>query len=129
MGQLRRYLWPIAIGGAVLVIALIAVSAYIIPEGHKVSQANASKVTLQAQQASLQDEIAGLEHESREEPKNCAALRQDLTLVPATPTVDLFLHQISQLATNSVRRRQASRSQARVRQVPVLRQKALTPWG
>ncbi len=101
MDQLKRYMWPIATGGAVLVIALIAVSAYILPEGHKVSTANASKVTLQAQQAGLQAEITGLEHEKSNEPKNCSTLRQDLTLVPATPTVDLFLHQISQLATNS----------------------------
>ncbi len=101
MDQLKRYLWPIVTGGAVLVIALIAVSAYIIPEGHKVSAANASKVTLQAQQSSLQSEILGLERESSNEPKNCSTLRQDLTLVPTTPTVDLFLHQISQLATDS----------------------------
>ncbi len=101
MDQVKRYLWPVATGGAVLIIALIAVSAYIIPEGHKVSSANASKITLQAQQASLQAQITGLEHESSNEPKNCSTLRQDLTLVPATPTVDLFLHQISQLATNS----------------------------
>jgi Tfp pilus assembly protein PilO len=101
MDQLKRFLWPVVTGGAVLVVALIAVSAYIIPEGHKVSAANASKVTLEAQQASLQSEILGLEHESRSEPKNCSTLRQDLTLVPTTPTVDLFLHQISQLATDS----------------------------
>lgn len=101
MDQLKRFLWPIATGGAVLVIALIAVSAFIIPEGHKVSSANENKVTLQAQETTLQAEITGLKHESNNEPKNCSALRQDLTLVPATPTVDLFLHQISQLATNS----------------------------
>jgi Tfp pilus assembly protein PilO len=101
MDQLKRYLWPIATGGAVLVIALIAVSAFIIPEGHKVSSANANKIVLQAQETSLQAEITGLQHESNNEPKNCSTLRQDLTLVPATPTVDLFLHQISQLATNS----------------------------
>jgi Tfp pilus assembly protein PilO len=101
MDQLKRYLWPVATGGAVLVIALIAVSAYILPEGKKVSAANANKITLQAQQTTLQAQITGLEHESRQEPKNCSTLRQDLTLVPATPTVDLFLHQISQLATNS----------------------------
>jgi Tfp pilus assembly protein PilO len=101
MDQLKRYLWPVVTGGAVLVVALIAVSAYIIPEGHKVSAANASKVTLEAQQGSLQSEILGLEHESHNEPKNCSTLRQDLTLVPTTPTVDLFLHQISQLATDS----------------------------
>ncbi|MGO9341489.1 MAG: type 4a pilus biogenesis protein PilO, partial [Acidimicrobiales bacterium] len=101
MDQLKRYLWPIATGGAVLIIALIAVSAYILPEGHKVSSANASKVTLLDQETSLQAQITGLEHESKQEPKDCSTLRQDLTLVPSTPTVDLFLHQISQLATNS----------------------------
>src|SRR5579863_692978 len=101
MDQLKRYLWPVATGGAVLVIALIAVTAWIIPEGHKVSMANASKITLQSQETSLQAEITGLEHESHNAPKNCSTLRQDLTLVPSTPTVDLFLHQISQLATNS----------------------------
>jgi Tfp pilus assembly protein PilO len=101
MDQLKRYLWPVATGGAVLVIALIALSAYILPEGKKVSAANASKITLEGQETTLQSQITGLEHESRQEPKNCSTLRQDLTLVPATPTVDLFLHQISQLATNS----------------------------
>ena len=61
MDQLKRYLWPIATGGAVLVIALIAVSAYIIPEGHKVSTANASKITLRGST----DNSAGADHRAR----------------------------------------------------------------
>jgi len=101
MDQLKRFLWPIAVGGVTLIVALIAVSAWIIPEGHKVSAANASKITLQAQETSLQAEIDGLEHESAHEPANCQSLRQDLQLIPETPTVDLFLHQISALATSS----------------------------
>jgi hypothetical protein len=101
MDQLKRFLWPIATGGSVLLIALIALTAWIVPEGHKVSAANANKVILLSQQTSLQAEISSLAHESANQPKNCSALREDLTLVPGTPTVDLFLHQISQLATNS----------------------------
>ena len=101
MDQLRRFVWPIATGGSVLVIALIALVAWIAPEGHKVSAANANKVILTGQEASLQAEISGLAHESAREPENCSSLREDLTLVPGTPTVDLFLHQISQLATNA----------------------------
>jgi hypothetical protein len=101
MDQLRRFLWPLAIGGAALIIALITLSAWILPEGHKVSSANSERATLLAQQTSLQAQISALEHESAREPKDCSDLRQDLTLVPGSPTVDLFLHQISQLATNS----------------------------
>jgi Tfp pilus assembly protein PilO len=101
MDQLKRYLWPIAVGGAVIVVAMIAVLGWIVPEGHNVSQANASKVTLQAQETSLQAEIDGLEHESKHEPANCQNLRQDLQLIPETPTADLFLRQISTLATSS----------------------------
>jgi hypothetical protein len=83
------------------VIALIALAAWIVPEGHKVSTANANKVVLLGQETSLQSEITSLAHESAKTPANCSTLREDLTLVPGTPTVDLFLHQISQLATNS----------------------------
>jgi Tfp pilus assembly protein PilO len=101
MDQLRRFIWPIATGGSVLVIALIALVAWISPEGHKVSAANANKVVLLNQETSLQNEITALAHEAKQEPEDCSNLRQDLTLVPGTPTVDLFLHQISQLATNS----------------------------
>jgi hypothetical protein len=101
MDQLRRFVWPIATGGSVLVIALIALVAWISPEGHKVSAANANKVILLGQETSLQAEISALAHESAHEPENCSTLREDLTLVPGTPTVDLFLHQISQLATNA----------------------------
>lgn len=101
MDQLRRFVWPIATGGSVLLIALIALMAWIVPEGHKVSAANANKIVLLGQETSLQAEISSLAHEAANEPKNCTALREDLTLVPGTPTVDLFLHQISQLATNS----------------------------
>ena len=101
MDQLRRFLWPVATGGSVFVIALIALMAWIVPEGHKVSAANANKIALLGQETSLQAEITSLAREAANQPKNCSALRQDLTLVPGTPTVDLFLHQISQLATNS----------------------------
>jgi hypothetical protein len=101
MDQLRRFLWPLAIGGAALIIALITLSGWILPEGHKVSSANAERATLLAQQTTLQAQISALEHESAREPQDCSDLRQDLTLVPGSPTVDLFLHQISQLATNS----------------------------
>jgi Tfp pilus assembly protein PilO len=101
MDQLKRYTWPIAIGGAVFVIALIAILGWIIPEGHKVSAQNAQKATLLVQETSLQAEIDGLEHEQAQEPKNCSSLRKDRSLVPQTPTVDLFLHQISQLASTS----------------------------
>jgi hypothetical protein len=101
MDQLKRFVWPIATGGSVLLIALIALTAWIVPEGHKVSTANANKTVLLSQETSLQTEISSLAHESANQPKNCSALREDLTLVPGTPTVDLFLHQISQLATNS----------------------------
>jgi hypothetical protein len=101
MDQLKRFVWPIATGGSVLVIALIALVAWIAPEGHKVSAANANKVVLLGQETSLQAEISSLAHESAREPENCSTLREDLTLVPGTPTVDLFLHQISQLATNA----------------------------
>src|SRR5580658_2154291 len=101
MDQLKRFVWPIAVGGAVVVIAMIALLGWIVPEGHKVSTANADKITLEAQETSLQAEINGLKDESTHEPANCSALRQDLQLVPETPTADLFLHQISQLATNS----------------------------
>jgi len=101
MDQLRRFLWPIAVGGAALIVVLITLSAWILPEGHKVSSANAEKATLLVQQTSLQAQISALEHESAREPQDCSDLRQDLTLVPGSPTVDLFLHQISQLATNS----------------------------
>jgi hypothetical protein len=100
MDQIKRFLWPIAIAGGVLVIALIALSAWILPEGHKVSAANAQNATLLSQETALQAQIAGLEHESKNEPANCSTLRQDETLVPGSPTVDAFLHQISQLATN-----------------------------
>src|ERR1700691_4518135 len=101
MDQLRRFVWPIATGGSVLVIALIALVAWISPEGHKVSAANANKVILLGQETSLQAEISALAHASAHEPENCSTLREDLTLAPVTPTVDLFLHQISQLATNA----------------------------
>jgi Tfp pilus assembly protein PilO len=101
MDQLRRFVWPVATGGSVLLIALIALMAWIVPEGHKVSAANANKIVLLDQETSLQNQITALAHESKQEPQDCSNLRQDLTLVPGTPTVDLFLHQISQLATNS----------------------------
>jgi hypothetical protein len=101
MDQLKRFVWPIATGGSVLVIALIALAAWIVPEGHKVSSANANKITLLGQESGLQAEISSLAHESKSQPQNCSTLREDLTLVPGTPTVDLFLHQISQHATNS----------------------------
>jgi hypothetical protein len=101
MDQLKRFVWPIAVGGVVVIIAMIGLLGWIVPEGHKVSTANVNKVSLEAQETSLQAEINGLKDESTHEPANCTALRQDLQLVPETPTVDLFLHQISQLASNS----------------------------
>lgn len=101
MEQLKRYVWPIATGGVVLLIVIVGLLAWISPEGKKVSAANAKNSVLQAQETSLQLQIATLEHESKQEPKNCSTLKQDQTLVPPTPTVDLFLHQISQLATNA----------------------------
>jgi hypothetical protein len=101
MDQVKRYVWPIATAGAVLVILLIGFAAWISPEGHKVSAANADKVSLQGQETTLQAEIFSLQREAAREPKNCSTLRQDLSLIPSTPTVDLFLHQISQLATNA----------------------------
>jgi hypothetical protein len=101
MDQLRRFLWPIAIGGVTVIVALIVLSAVVLPEGHKVSAANAQNTSLVAQEATLQDQIEGLEHESKEQPANCSALQKDLTLVPNSPTVDIFLHQISQLANSA----------------------------
>ncbi|MFZ0665689.1 MAG: type 4a pilus biogenesis protein PilO [Acidimicrobiales bacterium] len=100
MDQLRRFLWPIAIGGGTLIVLLIALSAWILPEGHKVSAANAQNTSLLSQETSLQDQIEGLQHESKSLPDNCSQLQQDQTLVPGSPTVDLFLHQISTLANN-----------------------------
>ena len=101
MDQMKRFVWPLATAGVVLLIVVIGLLAWVVPEGKKVSSANAQKATLLTQQSSLQLEITTLEHESATQPKNCSELRQDETLVPSTPTVDLFLHQISQLATTS----------------------------
>ena len=101
MDQLKRYVWPIATAGAVLLILLIGLVAWIEPEGHKVSAANANKLSLQTQETTLQAEIFSLKREAAREPDNCSTLRQDLSLIPSTPTVDLFLHQISQVATDS----------------------------
>jgi Tfp pilus assembly protein PilO len=101
MDQLKRFVWPLATAGVVFLIVVIGLLAWVVPEGKKVSTANTQKATLLTQQSSLQLEITTLEHESSTQPKNCSELRQDQTLVPNTPTVDLFLHQISQLATTS----------------------------
>ena len=73
MDQLKRFVWPIATGGSVLVIALIALTAWIGPEGNKVSTADANKTILLSQETSLQAEISSLAHESANEPKNCSA--------------------------------------------------------
>jgi Tfp pilus assembly protein PilO len=101
MDQLRRYTWPLGVGLVVIIIAMVAVLGWIIPEGHKVSSENINKITLQSQESSLEAEINGLKDESTHESLNCTNLRQDQQLVPDTPTVDLFFHQISQLATSS----------------------------
>ena len=69
MDQIKRFVWPIATGGSVLLIALIALVAFIAPEGHKVSTANASKITLLAQETSLQSEISSLSHEAAREAR------------------------------------------------------------
>lgn len=101
MELLNRFRIPAIIAVSVIVAVIVVYAAWIAPEGHKLSGLHVKQAQLQSQQAELQAEIVTLRHDKAQMVNNCEQLSDDLTEIPATPSVDSFLQQVTQLAIAS----------------------------
>lgn len=101
MEQLKRFRIPALTAVGVIVVALVVWLAWISPEGHKKSNLDQQKVTLQTQQQALQTQLDTLREEQRNIKSNCAVLNKDLTEIPTDPQASAFLQQVTKLAQSS----------------------------
>ena len=99
--QLKRFLTPLIIGGAAVMVAIVVLVAWISPEGTKASSLGVRRATLEAQATSLQQRLAVLQGEKRNVTANCATLAKDLSEIPTTPAGAQFLTDITNLAHTS----------------------------
>jgi Tfp pilus assembly protein PilO len=97
MERVKQYRVPLIATLGVLVLALVVYMAWISPEGSKLT----SLKNRESQQASLESELIGLEHEKQNITATCAKLATDISEIPATPQVDNFLNQVTNLAVQS----------------------------
>ena len=95
MEQITRYRIPILTAVGALVVAIVVYTAWISPEGGKLSSLHAQQTQLQSQQTHLQTELATLRRDKAHLASNCQALTTDLTQIPGTPTVDAFFNQVT----------------------------------
>jgi len=101
MKELQKFKIPIIAGLATLVIALIVLLAWIVPQGHKLSALNAQNVQLTTQQQTLQLRLVQLQHEKQTLPANCAELSKLLIAVPGQAAYADFDRQVTSLAVAS----------------------------
>jgi len=101
MEQLKRFRVPALIGVGTLIMAIVLYAAWISPEGSHLAKVQAQKTELQAQQTSLQLRIATLRREKTQFGASCQQLTTDLNEIPGTPSVDVFLQQVTHLAVTS----------------------------
>ncbi len=101
MEQLKRFRVPVLTGVGTLIVALVLYAAWISPEGSHLAKLQTQKTELQAQQTSLQLKIATLKREKTQFGASCQQLTTDLNEIPGTPSVDVFLQQVTHLAVTS----------------------------
>ena len=101
MEHFNRYRIPIFTGIGTLVVAIIVYAAWISPESNKLSGLRAQQTSLQSQESHLQSELAVLRGERAHQASNCQQLTKDLGMIPGTPSVDSFFHEVSSLAVAS----------------------------
>lgn len=98
MEQITRYRIPILTAVGTLILAIVVYTAWISPEGGKLSSLHAEQTQLQSQQTHLQAELSALRRDKEHLAANCQELTTDLTEIPGTPTVDAFFNQVTALA-------------------------------
>ena len=101
MEQLKRFRIPVLTGVGTLVLGLIVYAAWISPEASHLAKLRATQTQLQTQQSQLQIRIASLRKAKSQLGANCQQLTTNLTEIPATPSVDSFLKQVTALAVSS----------------------------
>ena len=98
---MKRYKFPLIVGGIVIVVLIAAYMAWISPEGSKLSQLNSHKESLTSQEQSLSAEIANLRTAGKNYHLNCTKLSTTISQIPIRPDEGQFLGQIDNLATQS----------------------------
>lgn len=101
MELLKSYKVPVLTAVGALLLAFVVYLAWIAPQGSKLSVLRSNETRLQSQQMVLQVEINSLKREKANLGPTCATLTNDITEVPASPDVDSFLQQVTQLAISS----------------------------
>lgn len=101
MEALKRFKVPVLTGLGVVVLAAVLFLGLISPQGKKLSGLKAQETTLQAQQVQLQAQLAVLRRDKAQMAVNCATLAKAQSEIPATPSVDSFLQQVTALAVAS----------------------------
>lgn len=98
MAALMRFRTPILVGVGALVVSLVVLLAWIVPEGHKVSSLDVTKQTLTTQEEALQAEIVALQHDADQKVTNCSTLTALLDEVPPTLDESQFVLDVGKLA-------------------------------
>lgn len=101
MERLKEYRIPLLVVLGVLVVGIVVYLAWISPEGSKLSKLQAKQSKLQAEESALRAELGTLKREKANLAPTCTALARAVTAVPATPDVDGFLREVTQLAVVS----------------------------
>lgn len=99
--HLARYRMPALIGGAALVVVLVVLLAWVLPEGHRLSGLDTQKQTLALQEQTLQSDIVGLQHDQTQQVANCKTLDAMLQEVPPALDQSQFVAAFSKLAQRS----------------------------
>lgn len=101
MERLVPFRVPIAVAVAGVVVVLVAVFAFIVPEGHKLATLDAQKQNLAIQEQALQTEIVALQHDRDQQVANCGTLDTVLQEVPDALDEGQFVLDVGALAQAS----------------------------
>jgi Tfp pilus assembly protein PilO len=98
MTDLKPFRIPIAIGAGALVVAVVVLLAWVLPQGHTLTSLNAQKQTLTLQEQQLQADIVALQHDQDQKVTNCGTLQRLLAEVPPALDESQFVLDVGALA-------------------------------
>lgn len=98
MPNLQPFKVPLAIGAGAVVVAVVVLLAWVLPQGHTLSALDAQQQTLTLQQTSLQEEILALQRDQHQKVANCATLNELLAAVPPALDESQFVLDVGALA-------------------------------
>jgi len=101
LDRLRPYQRPLVVGVVAVVVIVVALLAWVLPERHREAQLSATRQELSSQEQALQAELLALEHDQHQQVANCRSYSRFVAEIPPALDESQFVLDVGALASAS----------------------------